>query len=242
MTTRSLAVLTATVGALRRSTNYSTSGTMTASVKPSVRRVLRYGTVDWLFREYRISKAYLDKVAPRSRPDYERTMLVVADLLQKGNRIGSLSVRSITPRAADKLYVKIIHGKKGLRLRQGEKAVALCRKAWKVVRRLYPDDFDNLVPNPWDGVTRRTRTKKRNQPSLGSRFMRSHGGALNAVAQTPPLPQLFVLNGYSGRKMYSPDISDGQTIAARNGPTPLELSIIRPVRGCCIRWKRQSAG
>ena len=34
MTTRSLAVLTATVGALRRSTNYSTSGTMTASVKP----------------------------------------------------------------------------------------------------------------------------------------------------------------------------------------------------------------
>jgi hypothetical protein len=125
-------------------------------------KLLRYGTVDWLFREYRISKAYLDKVAPRSRPDYERTMLVVADLLTKnGVRIGSLSVRSITPRAADKLYEKIIHGKKGLRLRQGEKAVALCRKAWKVVRRLYPDDFDNLVPNPWDGVTRRTRTKKK---------------------------------------------------------------------------------
>ena len=28
------------------------------------------------------------------------------------------------------------------------------------MRRLYPDDFDNLVPNPWDGVTRSTRTKK----------------------------------------------------------------------------------
>ena len=83
-------------------------------------KLLRYGTVDWLFREYRISKAYLDKVAPRSRPDYERTMLLVADLLtKKGDRIGGLSVRSITPRAADKLYEKIIHGKKGLRLRQG---------------------------------------------------------------------------------------------------------------------------
>ena len=136
--------------------NYNRLGKIVGTSK-----LLRYGTVDWLFREYRISKAYLDKVAPRSRPDYERTMLLIADLLtKKGDRIGSLSVRSITPRAADKLYGKIIHGKKGLRLRQGEKAVALCRKAWNVVRRLYPDDFDNQVPNPWDGVTRRPRTKK----------------------------------------------------------------------------------
>ena len=40
--------------------------------------IVRYGTVDWLFREYKQSKAYLKKVAPRSRPDYERTMLLVA--------------------------------------------------------------------------------------------------------------------------------------------------------------------
>ena len=46
--------------------------------------------------------------------------------------------------------------------------------------------------------------------------MRSHGDALNAVAQSPPLPQLSVLNGYSGRKMCWPATSDGQTIAARN--------------------------
>ena len=42
-----------------------------------------YGTVDWLFREYKASKAYLEKVAPRSRPDYERTMLLVTDLVTK---------------------------------------------------------------------------------------------------------------------------------------------------------------
>jgi hypothetical protein len=122
--------------------------------------LVRFGNVDWLFREYKSSKAYLDKVALRSRPDYERTMLLVADVLtSKGDRIGSRSIRAITPRAADKLYEKIIQGKKGLRLRQGEKAVALCRKAWKVVRRLYPEQFDRQVPNPWDGVTRRKRTK-----------------------------------------------------------------------------------
>jgi hypothetical protein len=92
----------------------------------------RYGTVDWLFREYKSSKAFLEKVAQRSRPDYERTMLMVADTLtKKGDRIGSRPVRSITPRGADKIYEKIIVGARGKRLRQGEKAVALCRKAWR---------------------------------------------------------------------------------------------------------------
>ena len=34
----------------------------------SAGRVAAYGTVDWLFREYKQSRAYLEKVAPRSRP------------------------------------------------------------------------------------------------------------------------------------------------------------------------------
>jgi hypothetical protein len=123
--------------------------------------LIRYGTVDWVFREYKVSKAYLEKVAVRSRPDYERTMLMVCDVItKKGDRIGGRSARSITPRAADRLYDHIIQGKKGLRLRQGEKAVALCAKAWNVVHRLYPDEFDKKVPNPWDGVTIRNRTKQ----------------------------------------------------------------------------------
>jgi hypothetical protein len=116
------------------------------------------GTVDWLFREYKSSKAYLEKVAPRSRPDYERVMRLVADTLtKKGDRIGSCTIRSITPRGADKIYEKIIVGTRGKRLRQGEKAVALCRRAWAVVRRLYPDEFDKKVSNPWEGVTKEAR-------------------------------------------------------------------------------------
>ena len=124
--------------------------------------IARYGTVDWLFREYKRSKAYTEKVSARSSPDYERTMLLVADTLTKtGDRIGSRPVRSITPRGADKIYEKIIIGTKGKRLRQGEKAVALCRKAWRVVQRLYPDEFDNKTPNPWEGVTRERRVKNK---------------------------------------------------------------------------------
>ena len=127
-----------------------------------IESIARYGTVDWLFREYKASKAYLEKVSKRSRPDYERTMLLVADsLTKKDDRIGSRLIRSITPRGADKIYEKIIIGAKAKRLRQGEKAVALCRKAWKVVRRLYPDEFDDKTPNPWEGVTRERRVKKK---------------------------------------------------------------------------------
>src|SRR5262245_14270941 len=63
----------------------------------------KYGTVDWLFREYKISIAFTDKVAQRSRRDYEWAMRRVCDLVtKKGDRVGDRFVKSITPRAADK--------------------------------------------------------------------------------------------------------------------------------------------
>jgi integrase len=120
----------------------------------------KYGSVDWLFREYKISKAYLDKVAVRSRRDYEWAMAEICNTVtKKGDRIGDRSVKSITPRAADKLYDKFISTPNGERLRTGEKMVGLCRKAWRVVRRLFPDEFPQDVPNPWEGVTMKGRVK-----------------------------------------------------------------------------------
>lgn len=35
-------------------------------------KIARYGTIDWLFRQYKTEKAYTEKVSPRSHPDYER--------------------------------------------------------------------------------------------------------------------------------------------------------------------------
>ena len=99
---------------------------------------MRFGTVDWLFREYKQTKAYLEKVSQRSRRDYERTMLLVTDLLtKKGDRVGDRKVKAITPVSADKIY-EIIAGPRGQRPRQGEKVVGLCARAWSVVHRLYP--------------------------------------------------------------------------------------------------------
>jgi hypothetical protein len=120
----------------------------------------KYGTVDWLFREYKISKAYLEKVAPRSRPDYEWAMLEICDTLtKKGDRVGDRLVKTVSPRGADKLYDRFIAGPKGLRLRTGEKMTLLCRKAWRVVHRLFPHEFPKDVPNPWLGVTMKNRVK-----------------------------------------------------------------------------------
>ena len=87
-------------------------------------------------------------------------MLLVCDLpTKKGDRVGQRPIKSITPRAADKLYEQVCAGPNGPRPRQGEKVVALCRAAWRIVHRLYPDCFDRQVPNPWDGVTMDQRNK-----------------------------------------------------------------------------------
>jgi hypothetical protein len=85
----------------------------------------------------------------RSRDDYEWAMDQICNTLtKKGDRIGDRLVKIITPRAADKLYDKFIEREDGERLRTGEKLVMLCRKAWRVVRRLFPDDFPKDVPTP----------------------------------------------------------------------------------------------
>ena len=119
-----------------------------------------YGTIRWLFQEYRRSEAYQQKVSKRSRADYERTMLLVENLsTKKGDKLGDCKIKSVTPLSADKIYKIILAGPDGERPRQAEKAVTLCRQAWKVVRRLHPREFDPAVPNPWEGVTMQRRVK-----------------------------------------------------------------------------------
>jgi hypothetical protein len=142
----------------------------------------KYSTVDWLFREYKISNAYLEKVAPRSRKDYEWAMREICDTrTKKGDRVGDRLVKSVTPRGADKLYDMFVAGPKGKRLRTGEKMLLLCRKAWRVVRRLYPDEFPKDVPNPWEGVTRKGRVKM-----VKAAVTRDHTFANGCIAHGEP--------------------------------------------------------
>jgi hypothetical protein len=129
--------------------------------QPETTRLARFGTVAWLFRQYFASDNCKERVSDRTRPDYENLANTVCEVPTKdGRTVGDLSIRSITPRAADKIYAKVIAGPKGERLRQGEKALSLCRHAWRVVHRLYPTLFDPKVPYPWDGTTKKRRVMK----------------------------------------------------------------------------------
>lgn len=131
----------------------------------------RVGTVDWLFKTYKGSNDWIERVSKRTAPDHERTMHLVSDIRGKsGIRIGDRMVTSIIPEAADKLYAKVrdtpVRKGKTQRPRTAEKVVAVCRHAWKVVHRLHPGLFiqgasigNEPVWNPWEGVAMRRRRK-----------------------------------------------------------------------------------
>jgi hypothetical protein len=141
----------------------------------------RYGTVDWLFREFKASIRFREKVSERSRADYERSMLMVADMLtKKSDRVGGRPVKSITPAAADKIYERLCQGPRGARLRQAEKVVAICRGAWRVVHRLSPDAFDRVLPNPWEGITKKRRTKAIKPAATREQVYQFARGAIDA--------------------------------------------------------------
>ena len=82
---------------------------------------------------------------------------------KSGDRVGSRQIRTITPRGADKLYQKMVIGPNGRRDRTAEKVVKLCRKAWRVLHRLFPDEFPKDVPNPLSP----DRIRKRRGSALG---------------------------------------------------------------------------
>ena len=76
-----------------------------------VEGVAKFGTVDWLFREYKLSVAYQERVSERTRGDYERIMLLLADWrTKKGDRIGDRPIKAMSPVTADKLYALIAEG------------------------------------------------------------------------------------------------------------------------------------
>jgi hypothetical protein len=122
------------------------------------------GTVDWLFRIYKGSLDWKERVSKRTAPDHELTIRLFCDILGKsGVRIGDRMIAAISPNAADKVYEKVrttpVRKGKAERPRTAEKVVAICRHAWSVVHRLHPEFFNEKVPNPWEGVAMKHRRK-----------------------------------------------------------------------------------
>jgi len=110
-----------------------------------------YGTVAWLFEQYRRSRAYEQRVSKRSRYEYERALNRIEDIkTTDGRLVGQLTVSSITPGAVDKIYEILQVGPRGKRKRQANLSIDIAGRAWDVVHRLY----SSVVPveNPWRGV------------------------------------------------------------------------------------------
>jgi hypothetical protein len=138
---------------------------------PQPKIEVRIGTVDWLFKTYKGSNDWKERISARTAPDHDITMNMVSDIRRKsGIRIGDTMISGITPEVADKLYARVrdtpIRKGKKERPRTAEKVVAVCRHAWKVIHRLHPGLFiqgvsigDEPVWNPWEGVAMRRRQK-----------------------------------------------------------------------------------
>jgi hypothetical protein len=200
----------------------------------------RYGSVDWLFREFKSNIRFREKVSERSRPDYERSMLMVADMVTKaGDRVGDRPVKSITPAAADKIYDRLCQGPRGERLRQAEKVVAICRGAWRVVRRLSSEAFDRAVPNPWEGVTKKRRTKAIKPAATREQVYRFASGAIEAGRPEIGAAASCVSSSCSDPRMSSPAISLGLTTGPKMHPAPSGSCITRRERQCGIRWRKR---
>lgn len=113
----------------------------------------KFGSVDWWFQEYHKSDAFLD-LSERTQPDYRRSTNLFADLLtKKGDRLGSLPAKSITPAAVDKAYRLLIDGGAGERHRTANLVIDIVKKAWTVVQRRHPEQF--LSSNPFVGLVRK---------------------------------------------------------------------------------------
>jgi hypothetical protein len=121
----------------------------------------RFGTVAWVFERYRRSAAF-DRVSTRSKPEYLRALKRIEDLATKtGGQVRDLLASSISARAADKIYSTLQDGPRGKRVRQANLSIDIGRRAWKIVRRLYPSILGS--ENPFEGVLKIRGARARSQ-------------------------------------------------------------------------------
>ena len=123
-----------------------------ARTAPAVEQTRRgYGTIGWLFDHYLRSRAFEQRVSPRSRYEYRRALARIEAIITKtGRPVADLTLSSITPASVDKIYSRVQLGPRGKRIRQANLSIDVARRAWDVVRRLHP----TVVPmeNPFRGV------------------------------------------------------------------------------------------
>jgi hypothetical protein len=107
------------------------------------------GTFDWMVAIYKSSPLYR-KLPVKTRTSYDAALRLASQhKLKDGRDFGALSLTSITPGAADRLYAKLKQRSDGSeRVRTAILCVTVCKRAWNIARR----DNPKIVPwiNPFD--------------------------------------------------------------------------------------------
>jgi hypothetical protein len=97
------------------------------------------GSFDWMIAIYKTHPKYKKKSA-KTRKSYDSALnLVSKHALKDGRTFGSLSLSSITPGAADRLFERLkLKGDGGERTRTAVLAMRVCQSAWNVAWRDKP--------------------------------------------------------------------------------------------------------
>jgi hypothetical protein len=106
-------------------------------------------TFDWMVAIYKSSPRY-QKLPAKTRKSYDAALKLASQHpLKDGRKFGMLSLDSITPGAADRLFAKLKERPDGgERVRTAVLSVTVCKRAWNIARR----DKPKIVPwiNPFD--------------------------------------------------------------------------------------------
>lgn len=116
------------------------------------------GTFDWMVSIYKTAPRYR-RLPARTQKSYDAVLHWVSEhRLQDGRTFGSISLTSISPGAADRLYEKLkVRADGRPRERMAGLAMSVCKRAWNVARRDHPKEVPLL--NPFEKMGLRYRSQ-----------------------------------------------------------------------------------
>jgi len=134
------------------------------------------GSVRWWLHVFETKTLAFKKLRERTQDSYKERMRYVEDLPLENptgalRTVGDLPVQSISARATDRLYERLlqrIETKNGRDLvvprpRQAEYEIAILKKAWDAVQRQFPEIFP--VGNHFKGIELKPREKQTKKPA-----------------------------------------------------------------------------
>lgn len=140
------------------------------------------GTFKWLFDAFYETTAFL-ALRPSTQAAYRQVVKRALKLKSKeGRALSEYRLKALTPLAADRIYQRLVEGPKGDAIRVANFSVTVIKRAWRIVRRQYPQHFP--LENPWTDLVQRRAYKPKRAAS------RSQAYALSAALKKLGHPHL----------------------------------------------------